>query len=102
MRIDMDRVTAQALAELERTDVGITLLGWMSALIEDRKELLARHRGFTSIPEMWHDQGFVAGVRAVAHVFQHAKALVDTEDSRSEIQVPEPAYLGADPNNPRR
>lgn len=102
---EMDKVTASALAEFERTDVGITLLGWMDALIAERKERLVRHRGIASIPDMWHDQGFIEGIRNALHIFEHAKAVrTDWDDEPDElaIDIPEPAYLGANPDNPRR
>lgn len=100
--IDLDRVTAQALTELGRTDVGISLFGWMHALVEGRKERLVSHRGIASIPDMWHDQGFIAGVRAVGQLFDHAELLVQNEDDTATVDIPDPDYLGASPVNPRR
>jgi hypothetical protein len=104
MHLDIDRVTALALAEFERTDVGITIGSWMQTLIEERKERLSRHRGITSIPDMWHDQGFIDGVRAVAYLFQHAGQMAAEEEVEDELEipVPEPSYLGANPEQPRR
>lgn len=101
--IDIDRVTAVALSELERTDVGITLSSWMDALVESRKDRLVGHRGIASIPDLWHDQGFIAGVRAVGSLFQQARTIAETEeDSGGELDIPDPAYSGASPDNPRR
>ncbi len=100
--IDMDRVTAQALAELERTDVGITLVSWMESLVEDRKERLVGHRGIASIPDMWHDQGFIEGIRVTATIFDQARSIVASEEDSLELDIPDPVYLGASANQPRR
>lgn len=100
--IDIDRATAQALAELERTDIGITMTSWMTALVDARKERLVSHRGIASIPDLWHDQGFIAGIRAVEQLFQHARNLVDTDEESTTLDIPDPAYLGASPDDPRR
>jgi hypothetical protein len=100
--LQMDRVTAQALTELRRTDAGITVLGWIAALENDRKERLAAHRGIMNIPDLWHDQGFIAGIRAVAHLFDHAENLVATEDEHTDVAIPLPTYQGATPLDPRR
>lgn len=108
MQLDIDRVTAQALAEFERTDVGITVASWLEMLVEERKERLARHRGIASIPDMWHDQGFIDGVRSVAYLFEHAATIVGEEPDEDDanpltsVEVPDPDYVGADPDQPRR
>lgn len=105
MYLEMDEVTSAALANLERTDVGITIMSWINTLIEERKERLTRHRGLTSIPDMWHDQGFVDGCRAVAHIFEHAKNMdgrFEEEEETTQVEVPEPSYLGASSDQPRR
>jgi hypothetical protein len=105
-QFDMDKVTSMALAEFERTDVGITLISWMQALVEERKERLAGHRGIASIPDIWHDQGFVEGVRSVMHIFEHAKTMqnvwTDEDGNVTSVDLPEPSYLGANPEDPRR
>jgi hypothetical protein len=101
----MDKVTATGLAEFERTDVGVTLHSWLDILVEERKERLIGHRGIVAVPEVWHDQGFVDGVRAVAHIFTHAKMVLGDfgeEEDTVEVEVPEPAYLGASSEQPRR
>ncbi len=102
MHLDMDRVTAQEFVALEQTDMGITLLDWIYTLGEDRKNRLASHRGITSIPEIWHDQGFISGVLAVGQIFQVAQELVKTEDDEIVVEVPDPAYEGASSYQPRR
>jgi hypothetical protein len=102
MQLDMDRVTAQALTLFEQTDMGITLIDWMNTLADDRKERLVGHRGIASIPDIWHDQGFIQGVLSVAQIFQHAEQLVSTEDEEVAMIVPDPAYEGASSTQPRR
>lgn len=102
MYIDLDKVTAMSLVDFQRTDIGILLQDWMDQLVESRKEFLVSHRGVASIPDMWHDQGFISGVRAVGHLFDAARVVADSGEEQEQVEVPDPAYLGADPNNPRR
>ena len=101
--IDLDRVTAQALTELERTEVGQVMISWCKQLIEDRKNRLVTQRGLASIPDIWHDQGFIEGVQHVANIFLAAQNIVNTkvEDEVEEL-VLDPYYQGANPEEPRR
>jgi len=99
---DMDRGTAQALTELGRTDVGNVIFSWLDQLVESRKERLVSHRGIASIPDLWHDQGFIAGVKAVGQLFSAAETLAVSKDQSTTIDDPDPAYLGASPIDPRR
>lgn len=107
-QFEMDKETALALSSFDRTDIGITMISWMQALIEERKERLTGHRGIASIPDIWHDQGFVEGVRSVFHILEHARnitAVPMDEDDLSvtvALDIPEPNYLGATPEDPRR
>jgi len=108
-QFDMDKSAANELAAFDRTDVGITMISWMNSLIEERKERLTGHRGIASIPDIWHDQGFIEGVKSVFHILEHAKTVAamgndmgDPSDPVTSVGIPEPTYLGANPEDPRR
>ena len=102
--IDLDRATAQALLDLERTEVGQVMISWCEQLIEDRKNRLVTQRGLMSIPDLWHDQGFIAGVQHVANIFVAAENIVNTEEEIVDAQISDldPYYQGASPEEPRR
>ena len=102
--LDMDRATAHAVLELQRTQVGELLVNWMSELVEGRKNLLVSHRSILQMPEVWHDQGFIAGVANVGLLFKHAQMIIDSEEEDQEepLELPDPVYLGASPEQPRR
>ncbi len=104
--IDLDRVTAQALTDLERTEVGQIMVSWCEQLIEDRKNRLVTQRGLMNIPDLWHDQGFISGVQHVANIFIAAQNIVNTEEEVGDVQTHiselDPYYQGANPEEPRR
>jgi hypothetical protein len=102
--LDMDRETAVAVLEFKRTAVGELFIDYLNTLVEDRKDRILGHRGVQSIPDVWHDQGFVDGVRTVNLLFIHAK-LVAEQAAKEEEADPNNRlgeYRGASPDNPRR
>jgi hypothetical protein len=102
--LDMDRETAVAVLEFKRTAVGELLENYCNTLIEDRKDRILGHRGVQSIPDVWHDQGFVDGIRHVALLFSHALFIAE-EAEKEEAKDPNNRlgeYTGASPDNPRR
>ncbi len=103
-RFDMDRATAHEVCGFLRTGVGDLLTSYIDTLAEERKERILGHRGINSIPDVWHDQGFVDGVRAVELLFIHAQEVIDgpAEEEEPQADIPEGEYAGATPVNPRR